>query len=1070
MNRIVRLYVGFLTTGRLINLAFLCKGGIKMHSKVIIASLVCLMASSFGNLRNAEISKSILNKAETMSICRAPNDEINYFSIEDTAVHSGDIIKAVFETEGSPYFTVLEKSQELSVSISTENDKRIAIIQSSSQSGEYYVSFKVGTKKVGTVYIYSDGIHDCASSLSFNDARSAFFMKYVASFEERMLLGEMMTPIIGPKSGLDKVTIKNNAGINKGGITLPDLDSTSVTKFDAQKHYTDFVYGGDNDIAISSVFTPKTGSTSVSTKIRIHANWYDQNNNYHPLQNTKFELKIGDTFLTTSATMGPESYYHTDLNGEFTLEINNALAKIFKANLLNVTLYSSSFATAVEDGQHLEYPCCYINSDVSPLYKLSHFKTVDYYIDVFSGRSDRSSAYEISQAQLLPYKYCNRFTSGIVGVKTSYPAHYSAFTNNGIPKIMIQKEDHSTWDVLNHEYGHYICDRLNLCEEPSFRKKHNPLSSIQYLGGLTLNQRDQLIYSESLATYIALASQMFFANDSSIPGVGDEIYYDPLRNVTIDCNEYQPDVIPNIVDNGEYIEACVVSLLIKLLDDVSREGDNISWGDREMWEVILDTEENNVGSGRNIYSFLATFLDYYLQAYPYTNAEHSLYDLLEKEHVGINYFYPYERDSWTIMIYMCGSNLESDQPYFGTNPQTEGQATADIQEILSAVGQPDDVNIIIETGGSYCWYNSNISANNLCRFHVRNGQLIQDCDPLPLANMGQRETFESFLDWGMTNYPAKRTGVILWNHGAALEGVCTDSRCLSINDDIDPFDWFQSLFLHHDLLTHNEVKQACNNVFSSHKRSKNLEFIGYDACLMQVQDIAEYNSHYFNYMVASEELEVGNRSSVLQTPYGTLLNSGWNYDEWLETLYSNPYGDTTDVLDAIVDSYIFDPQGNENNTLSVLDLNAMNDYLLEFEDLACTFKTDLLGNNGAEFASSLECAIEESKRYCYYIEGDGYQYPSNPEYGFTIDAMDFLNNLTNYQCFSSQLYLGKINSVRSVLEELVVKNEKGIYAGESNGLALYANFDNNGNRTNYPTSITKFKTWASIFNLGLIFD
>lgn len=1040
-----------------------------MHSKVIIASLVCLMTASFGEFHNSNVSKNALNKAETMSICRAPNDEIDYFTIEDSAVDSGDVIKAVFETEGSNYFTVLEKSPELSVSILFENGNRVAFIQSSSQSGEYYISFKVGTKKVGTVYIYSDGIHDCASSLSFDDARSIFFMEFIASFEEKMLLSEMLTPIIGPKSGLNKVASKNSFDVNKGGITLPDLNPTSVTKFDAQKHYTDFVYGND-DVTISSTFVPKTGSTSTSTKIKVHANWYDQNNNCHPLQNTKLELKIGDTFLATTVGVGSNPSYFTDLNGEFTLDINNNLAKAFKASLLSVTLYSSTFATAVEDNRHLEYPCCYNNSNISPLYKLSNFKTIDYYIDIYSGTSDRSCAYEISQAQLLPYKYCNRFTSGVAGVKTLYPAYYSAFANNGTPKITIQKEDYSTWDVLNHEYGHYICDSLNLCEEPAFRKKHNPLSSIQYLGGLTLNQRDQLIYSESLATYIALASQMFFASDSVIPGVGDETYYDPLRNVTIDCNVYQPDVLPNIADDGEYVEACVVSLLIKLLDDVHREGDDISWGDREMWEVILNTEESDVGNGRNIYCFLTTFLEYYLEGYPYINAEHALYDLLEKEHVGINYFYPYERDSWTIMIYMCGSDLESNQPYFGTNPQTEGQATADIQEILSAVGQPDDVNVIIETGGSYCWYNTNISSDNICRFHVRNGQLIQDCNPLPLANMGQRETFESFLDWGMTNYPAKRMGVILWDHGAALEGVCSDSRCLPINDGVDPFDWFQSLFLHHDMLTHSEFKQACNNVFNRHKRSKNLEFVGYDACLMQVQDVAEYNSHYFNYMIASEELEVGNTSSVLQTPYGTLLNSGWNYDEWLEVLYSDQHGDTTDVLDAIVDSYIFDVQGNANNTLSVLDLGEMDEYLSEFENLAYMFRTDLQGNNGAEYASSLESAIEESKRYNYYLEGEGYVYPSHPTFGFTVDAMDFLNNLTDYQCFSTELYLAQINTVQTVLEEMIIKNEKGTYAGDSNGLALYANFDNNGDRTNYPTSITKFKTWASIFNLGLIFN
>ena len=48
---------------------------------------------------------------------------------------------------------------------------------------------------------------------------------------------------------------------------------------------------------------------------------------------------------------------------------------------------------------------------------------------------------------------------------------------------------------------------------------------------------------------------------------------------------------------------------------------------------------------------------------------------------------------WTIMIYMCGADLES----------VNGLASSDIDEILKVSGQPDDVNIIIETGGASSW-------------------------------------------------------------------------------------------------------------------------------------------------------------------------------------------------------------------------------------------------------------------------------------------------------------------------------------------------------------------------------
>ena len=53
---------------------------------------------------------------------------------------------------------------------------------------------------------------------------------------------------------------------------------------------------------------------------------------------------------------------------------------------------------------------------------------------------------------------------------------------------------------------------------------------------------------------------------------------------------------------------------------------------------------------------------------------------------------------WTILIYMCGADLESGS----------GLASMDLDEILSVDNQPDDMNIVIETGGSKKWKKYNI--------------------------------------------------------------------------------------------------------------------------------------------------------------------------------------------------------------------------------------------------------------------------------------------------------------------------------------------------------------------------
>ena len=348
-------------------------------------------------------------------------------------------------------------------------------------------------------------------------------------------------------------------------------------------------------------------------------------------------------------------------------------------------------------------------------------------------------------------------------------------------------------------------------------------------------------------------------------------------------------------------------------------------------------------------------------------------------------------DSWTIMLYICGSNLESDGGY----------ATSDIAEILKVGNQPDDVNIIMETGGTTKWKRYGIDAGALSRYHVENKQLVLD-EKLAKVNMGKRSTFESFLTWGLQEYPADKVGVVFWNHGGALDGVCFDD---SIGGS--------------DALTNSETSQAFSNVLPSFGIDK-LEFVGYDACLMQVQDIAEFNSHYFNYMVTSEETETG---------------SGWVYDQWIDDVYKG--NDTKTILTANCDSFVNRNGGDQ--TLSFLDLSKMPEYYKKFEDMAESIKSTAKANYVA-----FKSIINSSKQF----------------YGFSsyglVDGMDFLNKLANNATY--EVYKDQINDVKTAFNQLVSYSRKGSQAGNSNGLAIVA-----ATYCSYPSSETSFTNWRSIF-------
>ena len=369
------------------------------------------------------------------------------------------------------------------------------------------------------------------------------------------------------------------------------------------------------------------------------------------------------------------------------------------------------------------------------------------------------------------------------------------------------------------------------------------------------------------------------------------------------------------------------------------------------------------------------------------------------------------KDAWTILIYMCGSDLESGGGY----------ATSDLTEILSVSNQPDDVNIVIETGGASSWRKYNISSSYLERYHVSNKSLVKDAS-LSSANMGLSSTLQSFLEYGLTTYPAEKTGLIFWNHGGAMRGVCYDEKYSS------------------DCLTNSEVKTALANAFNSTGRnsSDKLEWVGYDACLMQVQDIAEFNSQYFNYMVASEESEAGN---------------GWEYNTWVDDLYADKPTET--ILTAIVDGFISSTNSSSwsgsDQTLSWLNLSYMSAYKAAWEAMAVAVKPLIASK------TSFQTIMKKVKYYGTDYECEGYSY-----FGI-FDAKDTLNKLkSNYSGASTQ-----IDAALAAFNNLVGYNKTGSAAGNSYGLCCFFPMkDGSGytcsTSTYYSTSQTNFSSWREI--------
>ena len=122
--------------------------------------------------------------------------------------------------------------------------------------------------------------------------------------------------------------------------------------------------------------------------------------------------------------------------------------------------------------------------------------------------------------------------------------------------------------------------------------------------------------------------------------------------------------------------------------------------------------------------------------------------------------------TWAVFIYMCGSDLESD----------DGDATDNLIALTEA---ENDENIIylIEAGGARSWNNTMFEDGGIGRYIMYQGSIYEDDEsPVTDTDMGEASTLTNFLNWGLDYVEdGMRTALILWNHGGGcISGVCFD--------------------------------------------------------------------------------------------------------------------------------------------------------------------------------------------------------------------------------------------------------------------------------------------------------
>lgn len=341
-----------------------------------------------------------------------------------------------------------------------------------------------------------------------------------------------------------------------------------------------------------------------------------------------------------------------------------------------------------------------------------------------------------------------------------------------------------------------------------------------------------------------------------------------------------------------------------------------------------------------------------------------------------------EDGSWAVYWYLCGSDLESNG----------GFATNDLSELME-VELPENVNVVIETGGSAVWQNDLVDADKLQRW-LYNSEGLQLVDEQPSASMGEAQTLADFLSFAKENYPAEKTAVVFWNHGGgSVTGAAFDE------------------IYGYDSLTLDEMYQAFSSVWNPSMEKQPLELIGFDTCLMATVDVAYTFADLAHYLVASEETEPAN---------------GWYYSQWVGTLAQNPSMNGEELGKVICDAYYAGCEEvgtQDNTTLSLTDLTKVQTLLDAYD----TFGAEALAAACTDpgFFSQFGRVAAQSENYGGNTKEQGY-----------TNMVDL-----GHMARQSVGMLGSAQEVLDALDDCVLYQVGGQYRTEATGLSCYYSYN-----------------------------
>ncbi|BAN02602.1 hypothetical protein [Ilumatobacter coccineus] len=344
----------------------------------------------------------------------------------------------------------------------------------------------------------------------------------------------------------------------------------------------------DADVVVSKSANLTCGGICVEGTLL----WTDSAGGTHPIRQATVQIRERNVAESTDSLITEVT---SDDAGTFSAEVSNPDPDEFDGPnrdvFVRVLADGPTFSIVRQSGPGPVYEGQFIDSPLSEEVSNGSIVTTD----MTTNQTDpNNTAFSLQNALVIAGEYVltmqdDPFDS--IEVVFPNPESGSYFDTE---RLFVDALDRWDWDVMLHEYGHYVASELGTEDNPG--GTHDSRDHLADTEGRNKDEGIRVAWGEGWPTYFAVSLlQEMNTAELGIPNVGDDHYQDTEDQEVDDDLEAGGKL-------GEDNEFTVMSILWDLFDTQEDDVDNITLGAKTIWTTLDDGDPKTLSAAYGLFT------------------------------------------------------------------------------------------------------------------------------------------------------------------------------------------------------------------------------------------------------------------------------------------------------------------------------------------------------------------------------------------------------------------------------------------------------------------------------------